>query len=59
MIPAGAVVGYFFLLAGIGISFSDRFYIALYPVIVVTIVAGTKAYAERICGRNLQLFDFY
>lgn len=58
MIPGGAVAGYLILLAKIATSVSDRFYVPVYAVAVVVVVAGVKTIADRICYGYPQITGF-
>lgn len=58
MIPGGAVVGYLILLAKIATSVSNRFYVPVYAVTVVVVVAGVKTIADRICHGYPQITGF-
>lgn len=48
MIPGGAVACYLILLAKIATSVSDRFYIPVYAVMIVIVIAGVRALADQI-----------
>lgn len=59
LIPGGAVAGYLLLLAKIATSAADRFYVPVYGVMIVVVIAGIKALADQICHSYPQITEFF
>lgn len=59
LIPGGAVACYLLLLAKIATSAADRFYLPVYAVMIVVVIAGVKELADQICRSYPQITEFF